>query len=69
MIAQCLCTNRKWVDFVSFDSRLGEDLELFVIRFTPTKKELDDTEKEVIIFLDEVEETLKNLREKHGKKH
>lgn len=69
MIAQCLCTGRKWVDFVSFDSRLGEDLELFVIRYTPTKKELEETEKEVIIFLNEVEETLKNLREKHGKKH
>jgi len=55
MIAQCLCTQRKWVDFVSYDNRLPDHLQLFVIRYTPTEKELQDMEASVLKFLAEVE--------------
>lgn len=53
MIAQCLCTGRKWVDFVSYDDRLPVHLQLFVKRFTPTEEELKKTLDHVLKFLDE----------------
>lgn len=57
MIAQCACTGRKWVDFVSFDDRIPkEELQLFVVRFTPTRDQIEETEKAVIKFLSEVDE-------------
>jgi hypothetical protein len=55
MIAQCACTGRKWVDFVSYDDRIPkEDLQLFVVRFVPTAEQIAETERAVIKFLDEV---------------
>jgi len=56
MIAQCACTGRKWVDFISFDDRLPEHLQLFIVRFVPTQEQIDETEREVIKFLAEVDE-------------
>jgi hypothetical protein len=55
MIAQCMCLGKKWVDFVSFDDRLPDHLQLFIVRFTPTQKDFDTTEAAVIKFLAEVE--------------
>lgn len=56
MIAQLVCTGRTWCDFVSFDPRVGEDIELFVVRFEPTAKEREELEKDVTEFLAEVDE-------------
>ena len=56
MIAQLVCTGRAWCDFVSFDPRVGEDIELFVVRFEPTAKEREELEKDVTEFLAEVDE-------------
>jgi len=56
MIAQLVCTGRQWCDFVSFDPRVGEDIELFVVRFEPTAKEREELEKDVTEFLAEVDE-------------
>ena len=56
MIAQLVCTGRQWCDFVSFDPRVGEDIELFVVRFEPTAKEREELEKDVTEFLEEVDE-------------
>lgn len=55
MIAQCLCTGRAWVDFVSFDDTMPDHLQLFIIRYQPTEEELKDTLDKVVIFLDEVD--------------
>jgi putative phage-type endonuclease len=55
MLAQLACTGRKWVDFVSFDTRLPEHLQLFVVRFTPDPKDINDLEADVMTFLSEVE--------------
>jgi hypothetical protein len=55
MLAQLACTGRKWVDFVSFDPRLPERLQLFIVRFKPEPKEIDDLEADVMTFLSEVE--------------
>ena len=56
MIAQLVCTGRQWCDFVSFDPRVGAQLELFVVRFEPTDKEREELEKDVTEFLAEVDE-------------
>ena len=53
MLCQCLVTGRKWVDFVSFDNRMPEHLQLFIVRYTPDPKDLADLEAAVIQFLTE----------------
>jgi putative phage-type endonuclease len=56
MLAQLLCTGREWCDFVSYDPRIkSPDAQLFIARYEPTQKELDDCEQAAIQFLDEVE--------------
>lgn len=61
MIAQAACTGRKWIDFVSFDPRMPEHLQLFIVRFTPSPKEIEEIESQVSTFLAEVEESHKLL--------
>ena len=56
------CTGRDWCDFVSFDPRLPEDLQLFVRRFQRDQARIDAMEAEVQVFLAEVEETVSRLR-------
>ena len=55
MLAQLACTGREWVDFVSFDPRLPEHLQLFIVRFQPDPKDIEDLEKDVMTFLEEVD--------------
>ena len=64
MTWQMLCAKREWCDFVSFDPRLPEDMQLFIKRFPLNIKEAYEIEKEVRIFLEEVAETEKALLEK-----
>ena len=66
MMVQMLCTQRKWCDFVSFDPRLPEDLQLFVVRFEPKQEELDKIESAIKDFLTEVDKATNKLRSKHG---
>lgn len=61
MTWQVACTGRKWCDFASYDPRMPEQLQLFVVRFTPTAEQITETEKEVIAFLAEIDETVKKL--------
>jgi putative phage-type endonuclease len=61
MILQCACTGRKWVDFVSYDSRLPEAQQLFIRRYTPSQEEIDWIEKEVTEFLAEVDQMFDQL--------
>ena len=62
MLWQMACTGRDWCDFVSFDPRLPEDLQLFVVRFQRDQARIDAMEAEVRAFLVEVEETVSRLR-------
>lgn len=55
MIVQLACTGRKWVDFVSFDNRVRESKQLFVARFEPDEKELNETLTKIQAFLDAVQ--------------
>src|ERR1039457_1783480 len=50
MTWQCACSKRKWCDFVAFDPDLPDEDGYLQIRFTPTEKEIQDMEFEVIKF-------------------
>ena len=62
LMTQMAVTGRQWVDFVSFDPRLPQDLQLFVIRVDRDNEYIAKLEEEVSIFLKEVEETVNKLR-------
>lgn len=68
MMCQMACTGRKWCDFVSYDPRLPDDLQLFVVRLERDDAYIKDMEAEVVKFLQEVEETLGMLKKKMGVK-
>lgn len=61
MIWQMACTGRKWCDFVSFDPRFPEHLQLFVKRIERDDVEVSKMEQEVISFLDDVDNMVKQL--------
>jgi putative phage-type endonuclease len=54
MMCQLLCTGRKWVDFVSFDDRVRESKRLFIVRYTPTEKEITELSESIHKFLQNV---------------
>jgi putative phage-type endonuclease len=62
MQCQMACTGAKWCDFVSFDPRVPEDLQLFVVRVERDQEYIDAMEVEVEKFLSEVEDTLTKLK-------
>lgn len=62
MLWQMACTERAWCDFVSFDPRLPEDLQLFIVRFERDDKRIAEIETEVKLFLSEVDETIAKLK-------
>lgn len=61
MAWQCACTGRVWCDFASFDPRMPEELQLFVVRYTPDPAYLRELEAEVSVFLAEVAATVSKL--------
>jgi putative phage-type endonuclease len=61
MYAQGSCTGRKWCDFVSYDPRLGPDMELFIYRLHFEISVITEIEDAVKKFLYELEETVDKL--------
>ncbi len=51
MMCQLLCTGRKWVDFVSFDDRVRDSKQLFIIRFEPKQSDMDEMLEKIQSFL------------------
>ena len=65
---QMACTERQWTDFVSYDPRMPEGLQLFIQKVDFDPEYVKTLETEVIAFLCELETKIKNLNErKHGK--
>lgn len=64
MLWQMACTGRKWCDFVSYDPRCPEDMQLFIKRFHYDREEVKHVEDEVEIFLNEVSATVEALEKK-----
>lgn len=61
MMAEMACTGRKWVDFVSFDPRMPQHLQLFIRRFEWNDARIGEMEREVEKFLGEVNEMLAKI--------
>lgn len=61
MLWQMACTERGWCDFVSFDPRLPQDLQLFKVRLNRDDDAIKAIEKEVRKFLEEVDEVIEKL--------
>ena len=58
---QMACTDRPWCDFVSFDPRLPERLQLLVVRVPRDDNYIKMLEQEVIVFLQELDDKLNKL--------
>jgi putative phage-type endonuclease len=52
---QMACTGRSWCDFVSFDNRLPQELQLFVKRVPRDDLFIKQTEDEIVKFLNELD--------------
>jgi len=64
MLAEMSCTQRAWCDFVSYDPRLPEHLQLFVRRFSRDAKLIAVLEREVENFNQQIDELLAALPQK-----
>lgn len=58
---QLACTGRAWCDYVSFDDRLPETMQLFVARIHRDDDMIAELEAEVTAFLKEVDDTVAAL--------
>lgn len=63
MAWQMACTGRQWCDFVSFDPRLPSRMALFVQRYERDGGFIVELEREVSLFLAEVNATVEALTE------
>lgn len=61
MMWQMACTGRMWCDFVSYDPRFPEHLQLFVTRVFRDDTLIAQLESEVTTFLAEVNEEIEKL--------
>lgn len=58
---QMACTGRQWCDFVSFDPRLPEHLQLFIKRVNRDDSFIKEAEGEIVSFLGELEQKIEAL--------
>jgi hypothetical protein len=59
---QLACTRRKWCDYVSFDPRVDEELQLKIIRITADEGAIEELEREACKFLAEVDAMVEQLQ-------
>lgn len=65
---QIACTGRQWCDFVSFDPRMPESMSLFIRRLVRDDAKIAEIENEVVLFLNDVEATVRALRRRYEMK-
>ena len=58
---QLACTGRKWCDFVSFDNRLPDKLQLFVKRVPRDDTYIKLMESEIVQFIAELDDKINKL--------
>jgi len=66
MMWQMACTKREWCDFVSFDPRFPENLQIFIERITYDPTYVKMLELEITQFLDDVSKKVELLRKFNG---
>jgi putative phage-type endonuclease len=59
---QMACTDRKWCDFVSFDPRLPENMQLLIVRVMRDQGMIVELEREVEKFLFELDQKVTRLK-------
>jgi len=64
---QMACTERKWCDFVSFDPRMPEHMQIFVKRVERDDDMIIELEREVEKFLSELDEKINKLSKLYNK--
>lgn len=65
---QMACTGRKWCDFVSYDSRMPENMRLFIKRLPRDDKRIAELESEIAAFLLEMAVKISELNSIYGEK-
>lgn len=63
---QMACTGRQWCDFVSYDPRLPDNMQLFIKRVPRDAAMIDQLETEVLTFLDELDWKIRDLKNQYG---
>lgn len=59
---QMACTGRKWCDFVTYDPKMPQELQLWVFRVMRSDKIIEELEKEARAFLAQLDEQVAALR-------
>jgi len=63
---QMACTGRQWCDFVSFDPRMPEHMQLYIHQVERDQKMIDNLEAEVIKFLKDMDDKIAKLNNLYG---
>jgi putative phage-type endonuclease len=66
LLAQLSCTGKKFAYWCSFHPMFPDQTQIKVVRFEPTREELDDFESRIYEFLEEVNELERTLRGNHN---
>ena len=61
MMWEMACTGRAWCDYASFDPRMPDGLQLFVIRVPRDDERIAELEREVELFLEQVDAMVREL--------
>lgn len=65
---QMICIDRNWCDFVSFDPRLPDEMQMHIERVELDEDLASEITTEVTAFLAELDETVADLRERYAMK-
>lgn len=63
---QLACSGRKWCDFVSYDPRMPENMQMFLFRVPRNDETIAELVKEVVQFLSELDGKITNLQREYG---
>ncbi len=66
MQLQMKCADKKWCDFVVYDPRMPESMQMFVARIERDDRFIAEMEAEIVKFLAEVDSTVAKLKEQYG---
>lgn len=64
---QMACTGRKWCDFVSYDPRMPEDMQIFIKRLERSDETIIELEREIEKFLAELDDKIVSLNKMYAK--
>jgi len=65
---QMACTGRQWCDFISYDPRLPENMQVFLHRVPRDETLIKSLEEEVISFLKDLNDKINSLNTIYGDK-